>query len=233
MCQESLSGCVGSLYNTFRVPLWRCFKGRACSAPRRCGYVVMEEEKVVGKSKRFEENPPDVSLLYVSGAGTRHGAAGALYSSGPARQGYLLRGRLSTFETTVAILSHFGLKCCSNDFHLLTEFPNNVHRCLAANLPIAFGGNAMRDRIAANNRQSGRARVLPRNVDPVSGYPERGWCMVSRQPIREEMMLPALSSAATSVESESVPARVVVARGMSSSVLLNVQMQLKTKMMSP
>ena len=184
------------------------------------------------KSKRCKENPPDVSLLYVSGAGTRHGAAGALYSSGPARRGYLLRGRLSTFETAVAILSHFGLKCCSNDFHLLTEFSNNVHRCLAANLPIAFGGNSMRDRIAANNRQSGRARVVPRNVDPVSGYPERGWCMVSRQPIREEMMLPALSSAATSVESESVPARVVMARGMSSSVLLP-QMQLTTKMRSP
>ena len=28
----------------------------------RCGYVLMEEEKVMDNSKRFEENPPDVSL---------------------------------------------------------------------------------------------------------------------------------------------------------------------------
>ena len=63
----------------------------------------------------------------------------------------------------------------------------------------------MRDRIAANNRQSGE-RASCRATSTLSADTQSGWYGISTAyPRRNDA--PALSSAATSVESESVPAR--------------------------
>ena len=195
------------------------------------GFHAVQQIGDKGQPTGIIDDRRNKEMLFVKGAAQRHSSGTfGLYRDEQFRRGLIFEGLTTHIGEAMEHIRRYNgntTRFCSADFHLLSIYFSDVERCVSANLPISFAGRSMRDRMVVADRSTGIRRVIPRNIDPHTGWPEAGCVLLNRKKLPAEIVsLPAISTPSTCgvVPSKSV----IYGRGASSSVLLPQQMPVRS-----